>query len=1138
MRAFLLLTCVAGAAGGCIDMKGEWYDSATEDVMSVTADDATGSCVLTSKYGSATLLDEEVVPSGGLLQAIGVRGMSNAKLGVIEWSNGVLWKKTVGTDALQQRVTTLETRLEAMQTQIQSLTACTKCNVPPPVTAEPTSAPGIPPTDAPTSAPVSTPSQPTSQEFQDLRDLVANLSAKLDNTTGLAGSNGLNGYCTIEPNTTEIYIPVTRYAYRQSGSTANSCVIGGSALRGGAASASGPSMLTRDVITDMNCRWTSNMYNAPIFAYKGDTLVFWRGTDKNNNVWQFNSQQAFDECDFDKATLLAGRVDYEGLERAGKNFTITLDTAGTWFFGSSKSGVSDPDRREYCWDSKVKPTGAVSSKNKGWGRNVKLAVVVLDPTEKVMATCPLYDPSKYGVSGGQQVDSQSVERLKGAVAALGRQLISYETRIQERVREQGNSGVTIVRSWGQGTSAYHDGSYAAYGVVNIHNHANTHHTIGMGEFGAVLNGVQFTTRHNDYSMVEPDNSKTVSEYISKWPPASKDIEYPEVPPDVLNAGNVNNQVAEMREWFRAWHTQNTTHRNYTDYFRPVLCYLEGTWINAQEDVAEPFSSERHHIDADGWNDLNEKTNFLFQNGQKNNLENLPYLPTSIRSMIEKSGDSDTFEPNLAQWFYRISCKPLADHLPTSRFRVKDEVHLQMRESKPATREKMAKTVRAVFDLNPTMPDKWKATSPWPKGKTKYEYLDELMYQISGFDGPNANLLDESFGATCATPDGNAALNTARYTRYYSMLQKDAMGRTDKKRAFNDYMFAAQTTHKRVNPLKVCTKLDPENLKVSPQADKDRDAECLSYKSRETCVGSWDESQVTGGATGAKCAWTSRRQCVYKKCWEQRWSYSIPLEIIYLTPLSKWNPYNIPYYSRSDKPMYDDVTTGGRNGKTDKPYKGTRQDLFYRTPATFFKDATQVDAADTSGGVTYVLDQSGTKREVRASGHWILFPEIDSIEGKIRQRWPVFPVHEHGNTIFKEVKAVEELIMGKDNQEIKDIIEETRSEAYGADLKLLGSGHNHQVHISPSEMLDLKEGRRTYVYKTSTLANAHTHYIKVNYDKSQPHGSEWSLDWCTQSGDRNGCPGSVGAGNCGKTSKAVDCCYGSCPDGHTGVEVIL
>ena len=57
--------------------------------------------------------------------------------------------------------------------------------------------------------------------------------------------------------------------------------------------------------------------------------------------------------------------------------------------------------------------------------------------------------------------------------------------------------------------------------------------------------------------------------------AVEPIPYPEVPPSVLNAGSVNDQILEMQEWFRAFKTQNKSHRNYTEYFKPILCYLEG-----------------------------------------------------------------------------------------------------------------------------------------------------------------------------------------------------------------------------------------------------------------------------------------------------------------------------------------------------------------------------------------------------------------------------------------------------------------------------------------------------------------------------------------------------------------------------------
>lgn len=67
------------------------------------------------------------------------------------------------------------------------------------------------------------------------------------------------------------------------------------------------------------------------------------------------------------------------------------------------------------------------------------------------------------------------------------------------------------------------------------------------------------------------------------------------------------------------------------------------------DLAEPFDSDRHFVDAATWQELNDMTRFLFNSGRyflvfsdlhrshfltrrKNNDENLPYLPSSIRSM--------------------------------------------------------------------------------------------------------------------------------------------------------------------------------------------------------------------------------------------------------------------------------------------------------------------------------------------------------------------------------------------------------------------------------------------------------------------------------------------------------------------------
>ncbi|KAJ9465094.1 hypothetical protein DIPPA_26071 [Diplonema papillatum] len=1086
MRAVVVLAlCAApGVTGSCASLGGHWYDSASDDVMSVME----SGCVLESKYGQVSVSGRNVMPVKGLWKALGVTGELDGMQSTIAWSNGVKWSKTTGgtnadISALLSRIDALEAKTAMLEQELAGVAACAGCSL-------------------------SVPVPPGSPMGNVSSDAIVELQRQVQNLTEVVskgGRDGKNGYCTMQPNVTSVYIPVTRYVYRKWGDSANKCTLGGPANRGASASATNPTMMSVGTV-DGNCIWSTYMSEEPIYAYKGDTLVFWRNGARGYSLSQFETEQAFNDCDFSRSKLLAGLIDFEALEKAGKNYTMTLNVPGNYYFGSLKSGVVGDASKDYC------------------NINAKVLVIVLDPVREVLAECPLYDPSLYGVVGGSgdAADSATVQKLKGAVAAMGRQLVAVEQRTAQRVREQGQSGVTLVRSWNQGTDAFYSTTYAQSGAANMHNHADTHHTIGLGEFGAVLNGVQFTTRHNDYSLLEPDDSLTVDEYTSKWPPKAKTIEQPPVPPSVLNAGSVQAQLQEMREYFRAFHTQNLTHRDYRPYFQSVMCYLEGTWTGESSSVAEPFASERHHIDAESWTELTQKTNFLFNNGQKNNDENLPFLPTSFRGMKEEG--EDTFEPIMAQWFYRISCKKLEEHLPTTSLRVRNDVHLQMAEYHPATRETLSETARAVYEIHPSAKG-----GTWPKGKTTWEFLDDLMYNISGFDGPNAHLVDNSFGDTCGTYRDGSVLNTARYSRYYSLLAKDAMGKSTKKRSFNDMLFAAQTTHDKVSAQNVCAKLK----ELEETVDKERTTLCEGFSSDEdACRGQtpWRKDEVTAGSSGAKCVWATNK-CQYHKCWEQRWSYAIPLEIIYLTPLAEWNPYNIPYITDSSSPDYAEVRTG-RDGSIDKPYKYSRQDTFYRTPAALFKDLTDVDDADTSGGATYVLDQSGTKQTVRASGHWIMFPEMDGMH--IRQRYPVFPIHEEGSTIWKEVKAVEELIMGKDSDYIKAIIAETRGENYGLMLELtVGSGHTHELSISPAELASLKSGATTSLYKVSTLANGHQHYVKLDYDNSAKTGEEWSLDWCTQSADRRTCRVTTG---CSAATDDPYCCVDKCPDLHPGVKV--
>ena len=76
-----------------------------------------------------------------------------------------------------------------------------------------------------------------------------------------------------------------------------------------------------------------------------------------------------------------------------------------------------------------------------------------------------------------------------------------------------------------GTRPYYRESYTGKRIASIHNHADTELTVGLGEFVAVLNGVQFTTRHNDYELRMADFTNT--SFL-----ATTEIPFPDVPASV------------------------------------------------------------------------------------------------------------------------------------------------------------------------------------------------------------------------------------------------------------------------------------------------------------------------------------------------------------------------------------------------------------------------------------------------------------------------------------------------------------------------------------------------------------------------------------------------------------------------------
>merc|ERR1712228_34720 len=315
--------------------------------------------------------------------------------------------------------------------------------------------------------------------------------------------------------------------------------------------------------------------------------------------------------------------------------------------------------------------------------------------------------------------------------------------------------------------------------------------------------------------------------------------------------------------------------------------------------------------------------------------------------------------------------------------------------------------RARFELNKyiNLNDK-DGDHRWSPGRKRWNYLDYLMEQIPGKDNYPANITDELPDGTEQVIDYNTdePINSGYYTRFYGLTGDDAMGSSKHRRSWNDrYLFAAKTTSTKVSPVEFDFEEEDENGNV-----------------------------------------------VYHKT-ISRWSYAIPLEIIYQTPLSAWNPHGIEY---KEKDNYDYTRSGSCGSNYDgvgTAFDGWAINNAYFTPASFFEGYSSSDAADTAAENVCALDSNGVPQPVFASGHWVTFPEIGNGIGLVRQRYPIFPIHNGGSAAFKEIKAMQAVVLPEDYddpiQHPDGFFGDSRDTIYGFELYLMGGGHQHICYIS-------------------------------------------------------------------------------------------
>ena len=301
------------------------------------------------------------------------------------------------------------------------------------------------------------------------------------------------------------------------------------------------------------------------------------------------------------------------------------------------------------------------------------------------------------------------------------------------------------------------------------------------------------------------------------------------------------------------------------------------------------------------------------------------------------------------------CHPLRQDVPTNRFKVINDLPAKVTTNHNKWHYSFSRAAR--FRLNPEDSDVWSNTP-----KTRYQFLDSLMAEVPGMDNYPANIIDDGYIDGVAYPflgDKTEPLNVGYYHRVFRSEFLDAMQSDMRRRGYNDQnVFMAATTNSQVVPM------------YATMCDDDNNCRTIT----------------------------------------ERWTYAIPLEIIYLTPLSKWNPYDISYKGDHLSPEARTVTANGRDGLVERrrALNGTHSKKFFMTPHEFFHGEMDPNPADTTGQITRVLDSSGTMRLVRATGVRVILPFVRDV-GWIRQRYPIMPIHADGNTISKEVEALKDLV---------------------------------------------------------------------------------------------------------------------------------
>lgn len=206
----------------------------------------------------------------------------------------------------------------------------------------------------------------------------------------------------------------------------------------------------------------------------------------------------------------------------------------------------------------------------------------------------------------------------------------------------------------------------------------------------------------------------------------------------------------------------------------------------------------------------------------------------------------------------------------------------------------------------------------------------------------------------------------------------------------------------------------------------------------------------------------------------RWTYALPLEIIYLSPLANWNPLNLAYSE-------DCTINKGRSGSpinADKAFLATcPKQAFARTPMEFYSDdKLNKSPEDTTNNAVGIL-KDGAIQLVKQSGTWVTMPSIDGV-GVVRQRYPIAPAFEDGSTVMKEVKALSRITFYEQLDDPHKVLER---EAGSLLFRLTtANNHEHTVYLPLKFAKRLMTGKKRQTV-VSSEEYGHSHDVVISYN---------------------------------------------------------